>query len=104
MWSYPSFLCGDYHIYIKSAHIKNISSYASLEITRMILLLLIFQDKYKDLDSHYVWGKKENAQKNKVDYVQGRMHRQWKVAARAKGVLNAVSITVQSLIHQTLIC
>lgn len=51
--------------YMKSAHIKNIPSYDSLEITWMILLLVIFQDKYKDLDSHYVEGKKENAQKNK---------------------------------------
>lgn len=46
--------------YIKSAHVKNISSYASLEITLMILLLVIFQDKYKDLDSRYAEGKIEN--------------------------------------------
>jgi hypothetical protein len=58
--------------YIKSAHIKNISSYDSLEITWMILLVVIFQDKYKDLDSRYVEGKTENIQKNKeFKYVQG---------------------------------
>jgi len=38
----------------------------------MILLLLIFQDKYKDLDSHYVERKTENVQKNKeFKYAQG---------------------------------
>jgi len=38
----------------------------------MILLLVIFQDKYKDLDSHYVEGKTENVEKNKeFQYVQG---------------------------------
>jgi len=38
----------------------------------MILLLVIFQDKYKDLDSHYVEGKAENVQKNKeFKYAQG---------------------------------
>jgi len=38
----------------------------------MILLLVIFQDKYKNLVSHYVVGKAENVQKNKeFKYVQG---------------------------------
>lgn len=38
----------------------------------MILLVVIFQDKYKDLDSRYVEGKTENIQKNKeFKYVQG---------------------------------
>lgn len=38
----------------------------------MILLLVIFHHKYKDLDSHYGEGKTENVQKNKeFKYVQG---------------------------------
>ena len=37
-----------------------------------ILLLVIFQDKYKDLDSRYVEGKTENVQQNnEFKYVQG---------------------------------
>ena len=38
----------------------------------MILLPVIFQDKYKDLDSHYVEGKTGNVLRNKeFKYVQG---------------------------------